>query len=143
MIHRCCSVFSTRCLDFTQLYSYVLLYSVFGGCVRIGVVWKRQWSVSFIPEPTRVSQKDSTSSKPEVSNTVASTSLLGGSTRLFSSYYSFGLGHLKLLNKGSRLRACRVKWEDNNHSTDNNQTGRQQRGGETEKTNEAKTHSVS
>ncbi|KAF3523158.1 hypothetical protein F2Q69_00048233 [Brassica cretica] len=31
----------------------------------IGVVWKRQWSVSFIPEPTRVSQKDSTSSKPE------------------------------------------------------------------------------
>ncbi|WZZ82393.1 hypothetical protein YC2023_102965 [Brassica napus] len=32
----------------------------------IGFVWKRQWSVSFIPEPTRVSQKDPTSSKPEV-----------------------------------------------------------------------------
>ncbi|KAF3570831.1 hypothetical protein F2Q69_00062337 [Brassica cretica] len=31
----------------------------------IGFVWKRQWSVSFIPEPTRVSQKDLTSSKPE------------------------------------------------------------------------------
>ncbi|KAL0653114.1 hypothetical protein Bca4012_095805 [Brassica carinata] len=57
----------TRCLDFTRLYSYVLLCSVFGGCVRIGFVWKRQWSVSFIPEPTRVSQKDLTSSKPEVS----------------------------------------------------------------------------
>ncbi|KAL0662253.1 hypothetical protein Bca4012_099090 [Brassica carinata] len=61
------SVFSLDPEYFTQLYSYVLLYSVFGGCVRIGVVWKRQWSVSFIPEPTRVSQKDSTSSKPEVS----------------------------------------------------------------------------
>ncbi|XP_013583440.1 PREDICTED: glutathione S-transferase T3-like [Brassica oleracea var. oleracea] len=42
--------------------------------------------------------------------------------------YTFGLGPLKLLNKGSRLRPCRVKWEDNNHITDNNQTGRQQGG---------------
>ncbi|KAG2245854.1 hypothetical protein Bca4012_069098 [Brassica carinata] len=67
----------------------------------------------------------------KVSNTVASTSLLGGSTRilhLLKSYpihcnivspsSTFGLDPLKLHNKGSSLRPCRVKREDSNQTTD-------------------------
>ncbi|XP_009123421.1 uncharacterized protein LOC103848217 isoform X1 [Brassica rapa] len=68
----------------------------------------------------------------KVSNTVASTSLLGGSTRLLhlpksypihcnmvSPSSTLGLGPLKLHNKvGSRLRPCRVKREENSQTTD-------------------------
>lgn len=68
----------------------------------------------------------------KVSNTVASTSLLGGSTRLlhlpksypihcnvaFSPSSTFGLGPLKLHNRGFRLRPCRVKREENNQTAD-------------------------
>ncbi|KAG2245900.1 hypothetical protein Bca52824_085528 [Brassica carinata] len=66
----------------------------------------------------------------KVSNTVASTSLLGGSTRLLhlpksypihcnmvSPSSTLGLGPLKLHNKGSRLRPCRVKREENSQTT--------------------------
>ncbi|CAH8356375.1 unnamed protein product [Eruca vesicaria subsp. sativa] len=67
----------------------------------------------------------------KVSNTVASTSLLSGSTRLLhlpKSYLihynmvspsnTFTFGPLKLHNKGFRLRPCRVKREENNQTTD-------------------------
>ncbi|CAN6926590.1 unnamed protein product [Brassica oleracea] len=67
----------------------------------------------------------------KVSNTAASTSLLGGSTRLLhlpksypihcnmvSPSSTLGLGPLKLHNKvGSRLRPCRVKREENSQTT--------------------------
>ncbi|XP_013616597.1 PREDICTED: uncharacterized protein LOC106322963 [Brassica oleracea var. oleracea] len=66
----------------------------------------------------------------KVSNTVASTSLLGGSKRLLhlpksypihcnmvSPSSTLGLGPLKLHNKGSRLRPCRVKREENSQTT--------------------------
>ncbi|KAJ0244269.1 Nuclear transport factor 2 [Hirschfeldia incana] len=67
----------------------------------------------------------------KVSNIVGSTSLLVGSTRLLhlpksypihcnmvSPSSTFGLGPLKLHNKGFRLRSCRVKREDKNQTTD-------------------------